>query len=132
MDALQTPRRPHQMGSAPFYLPAPPAITVHRSSAGRRWLGVLVFLVLTAVSLPVHVLALFFVFVEFASPGDRATSILLIAGAFVASFLALLVTGTLSQLVGGFPGRWRARVSFAAFSAIIALGVSTAAALLYF
>ena len=132
MDALQMPRRTHELGPAPVLLPHPPAITMHRSAARRRWLGVFAFLVLTAASLPVHVFAMFFVFVEVASPGDQATSVELIAVAFAASFAALLITGTLSQLIGGFPGRWRARVSFAAFSAIIALIVTAIAAITYF
>ena len=132
VDALQTPRRPQRAVPTVIMAPRPAAITVHRSSAGRRWLGVFAWLVLTVVSLPVHVFALFFVYVEFASPGDQASAITLVACAFLASFVTLLITGTLSQLIGGFPGRWRARVSFAAFSAVVAVAVMTVAALTYF
>ncbi|MGT2427331.1 hypothetical protein [Amnibacterium kyonggiense] len=95
-----------------------------KSPTGRRLLGVLTFLVLTGLSLPLHVAAIFFIYVEFESPGDPATAALLVGAAFVGSFVALLVTGLLSQLVGRFPGLWRARITFAALSGIIALAVA--------
>jgi hypothetical protein len=129
MDVIETQPRLYSGATMPVVLPRVPAVTVHRTSTGRRWLGVLAFLVLTAISLPIHAVALFFVYIEFASPGDAQTATLLVVAAFVGSFLALLTTGTLSQLIGGFPGRWRARVSFAAFSAVLALGTTVIAAL---
>lgn len=100
--------------------------------APRRALGVLVFLVLTGLSLPLHIAAIFFIYVEFESPGDPVMAALLIGGAFIGSFVALLVTGLLAQLVGGFPGRWRARVTFATLSGIIALVVAYFAAMQLF
>jgi len=100
-----------------------------RNPTPRRLLGVLAFLVLTVLSLPVHIGAFFFIYVEFESPGDPAMAALLIGGAFVGSFLALLLTGLISQKVGGFPGRWRARITFAVFSGIIGLAVAYFAAL---
>lgn len=92
----------------------------------------LAFLALTAISVPVHILAVFFVYVEFESPGDTVTAILLVSGAFLASFAALFFTGLIAQLVGGFPGRWRARITFAALSGVIALGTAYLAALTLF
>lgn len=112
--------------------PRPPAVVVQRTPVGRRLLGVLVLLVLTALSLPVHLLTMFFTYVEVASPGDVGTAVLLVAGTGLASFLALLLTGTLAQVAGGFPGRWRARVTFAALSALLAVAVTAVAALHFF
>ena len=83
---------------------------------------------LTGLSLPLHIAAIFFIYVEFESPGDPALAVLLIGGAFLGSFAALFVTGLLSQLIGRFPGRWRARVTFAALSGVIALVVAYVAA----
>lgn len=100
--------------------------------APRRALGVLAFLVLTGLSLPLHIAAIFFIYVEFESPGDPVMAALLIGGAFLGSFAALFVTGLVAQLVGGFPGRWRARVTFATLSGIIALVVAYFAALQLF
>jgi dipeptide/tripeptide permease len=90
---------------------------------------VLAFLVLTVLSLPVHIGAIFFIYVEFESPGDPAMAALLISGAFLGSFVALFLTGLVAQKAGGFPGRWRARITFAVLSAIIGLGVAYFAAL---
>ncbi len=109
-----------------------PAVTTTRNAAPRRLLGMVAFAVMTVVTLPVHVLAVFFVFVEFESPGDPVTAVLLVSGAFVASFVALLLTGIVSQAVGGFPGRWRARITFAALSGVIALGLAYLGAIVYF
>ena len=102
------------------------------NTAPRRALGVLAFAVLTAMSLPLHIAAIFFIYVEFESPGDPVMAALLIGGAFIGSFAALLVTGLLAQLIGGFPGRWRARVTFATLSGIIALVVAYFAAMQLF
>lgn len=112
--------------------PPRPVIRTSRTSPGRRLLGVLTFVALTAISVPVHILAVFFVYVEFESPGDTVTAVLLVTGAFLASFAALFCTGLLAQLVGGFPGRWRARITFAALSGVIALGIAYFAALTLF
>ncbi len=107
----------------------PPVLRVQpKTSAARRVLGVVAFLVLTGLSLPLHIAAIFFIYVEFESPGDPVTAALLIGGAFVGSFVALLVTGIVAQLVGKFPGRWRARVTFAALSGVIALTIAYFAA----
>ena len=103
-----------------------------RNPAPRRALGVLTFLVLTGLSLPLHIAAIFFIYVEFESPGDPLMAALLIGGAFLGSFAALFVTGLLAQLIGGFPGRWRARITFATLSGIIALAVAYFAALQLF
>jgi hypothetical protein len=97
-------------------------------SPARRVLGIVAFLVLTGVSLPLHIAAIFFIYVEFESPGDAGTAALLTGGAFLGSFVALLITGVVAQLVGRFPGRWRARVTFAALSGVIALTVAYIAA----
>ena len=132
MDVIETQRRLYSGATTPMVVPRAPAAAETHGSTARRWLGVLTFLVLTGLSLPVHMVALFFVYIEFASPGDRQTAILLVIAAFAGSFMALLVTGAVSQLVGGFPGRWRARISFAGFSALIALVAAVVAALTLF
>lgn len=124
----QIPREP------PMRLPPPPqqrsgAAPQRRNQAPRRLLGVLAFFVLTAISLPLHIGAIFFIYVEFESPGDPAMAAVLIGGAFLGSFVALFLTGLIAQKIGGFPGRWRARVTFATFSGIIALAVAYLAAL---
>lgn len=107
----------------------PPVLRApQKTPIARRLLGVLAFFVLTGLSLPLHIAAIFFIYVEFESPGDLTTAALLVGGAFLGSFAALFVTGLLSQLIGRFPGRWRARVTFAAFSGIIALAVAYLAA----
>ena len=117
----------------PRYQPQPPPqgyrAQPKRNQTQRRLLGVLAFFVLTGLSLPLHIGAIFFIYVEFESPGDPAMAALLIGGAFLGSFLALFLTGFISQRVGAFPGRWRARVTFAAFSGVIALAVAYFAAL---
>lgn len=110
----QQPQRP----------PAP-----RKNVAPRRVLGVIAFLTLTLLSMPVHIAAVFFVYVTFESPGDAVTAILIVSGAFIGSFAALFVTGLVSQLVGGFPGRWRARVTFSVLSGIIAISCAYFAAL---
>ena len=115
-----------------YQAPRPSAVTVRRTPVGRRLLGVLVLLVLTALSLPVHVMTMFFTYVEVASPGDLGTALLLVGGTGIASFLALLLTAVLSQLAGGFPGRWRARVTFAALSALLSVAVTVVAAVRFF
>jgi hypothetical protein len=112
----------------PRHEPPPVQRAPQKAPTARRLLGVLAFFVLTGLSLPLHVAAIFFIYVEFESPGDPATAALLIGAAFVGSFAALFVTGLLSQLIGAFPGRWRARVTFAAFSGVIALVVAYVAA----
>ena len=110
----QQPQRP----------PAP-----RKNVAPRRVLGVIAFLTLTLLSMPVHIAAVFFVYVTFESPGDAVTAILIVSGAFIGSFAALFVTGLVSQLVGGFPGRWRARVTFSVLSGVIAISCAYFAAL---
>jgi hypothetical protein len=100
-----------------------------KNPAPRRVLGVIAFLTLTLLSMPVHIAAVFFVYVTFESPGDAVTAILIVSGAFLGSFAALFVTGLVSQLVGGFPGRWRARVTFSVLSGIIAISCAYFAAL---
>ena len=100
-----------------------------RNAGPRRLLGVLAFFVLTGLSLPVHIGAFFFIYVEFESPGDPAMAGLLVSAAFIGSFLALFLTGLIAQKVGGFPGRWRARITFAVFSGIVGLTVAYFAAL---
>jgi hypothetical protein len=126
----QPPRPPVQQQPPPQHIPPQRQQQQPRKNQGpRRFLGVLAFLVLTALSLPVHIGAIFFIYVEFESPGDPATAALLIGAAFLGSFLALFLTGLISQKVGGFPGRWRARVTFAVLSGIIGLGVAYLAAL---
>lgn len=123
----QPPQAPHQQhGQQQGGRPQ------QRSGAPRRFLGVLAFFVLTALSLPLHIAAIFFIYVEFESPGDPLMAALLISAAFLGSFAALFVTGLGAQLIGGFPGRWRARITFAAFSGIIALAVAYFAALQLF
>jgi hypothetical protein len=112
----------------PRYEPQPVLRTPPKSKALRRFLGIVAFLALTAISLPAHIAAIFFIYVEFESPGDAATAALLIGLAFLGSFVALFLTGLLTQIIGAFPGRWRARVTFAALSGIIALVVAYAAA----
>ena len=98
----------------------------------RRVLGVATFLLLTGLSVPLHILAVFFVYVQIESPGDTASAVPLLAGMFAAVFLALLATGLLTQLVGGFPGRWRARVTFSFLSGVIALAIAYGAAITQF
>jgi hypothetical protein len=124
----QAPRQPVQQQP-----PQQPQQSAQRgprkNPAPRRALGVVAFLVLTGLSLPLHIAAIFFIYVEFESPGDPVMAALLIGGAFLGSFVALLVTGLVAQLVGAFPGRWRARVTFATLSGIIALVVAYVAAL---
>lgn len=120
---------PYEQSSTRSPTQQPQFAQARRSPAPRRLLGVLAFLVLTALSLPVHIAAIFFVWVEFESPGDPAMAALLIGGTFVASFGALFVTGLLTQVVGRFPGRWRARATFAALSGAVALGIAYFAAL---
>lgn len=110
------------------YRPAPP---VRRTPVARRLFGVLVLLVLTAASVPVHVLAVFFVYVQLESPGDGSTAFLTVGGGALASFLALLLTATIAQLAGGFPGRWRARTTFAVLSAVLSISVAYALAFTY-
>lgn len=117
-----------QRPQPPRFEQQPVLRTPPKKQTGRRLLGVLAFLVLTGVSLPMHVAAIFFIYVEFESPGDPSTAALLIGAAFIGSFLALLVTGLVAQLVGKFPGIWRARITFAALSGIIALLVAYAGA----
>ncbi len=124
-------QRPRAQQPAPVALRAPAAPAV-RTSPVRRALGVLAFLVLTAMSLPLHVLAIFFIYVQIESPGDLETAAPLLGGLFVAVFLVLTVVGVLTQVIGGFPGRWRARVTFAFLSGVIALVVSYAAAITQF
>jgi hypothetical protein len=119
-------KRPQQQ--QPRYEPPPVLRTPPKTPVGRRVLGVLAFLVLTGLSLPLHIAAIFFIYVEFESPGDPAMAALLIGAAFLSSFAALFVTGLLSQVIGAFPGRWRARITFAAFSGVIALAVAYFAA----
>lgn len=119
---------PYAQRQQPRYDPPPVLRAPEKKPTGRRLLGVLAFLVLTGLSLPLHVAAIFFIYVEVESPGDPTTAVLLIGAAFVGSFVALLVTGLVSQLVGRFPGIWRARVTFAALSGIIALLVAYAGA----
>ncbi|RIX27592.1 hypothetical protein [Amnibacterium setariae] len=126
----QVPQQTPQQVPPPAQYRTAPARA--RTSPARRALGVLAFLVLTALSVPLHVAAVFFVYVEFESPGDAVMAALLIGGAFLGSFAALFVTGLLSQLIGGFPGRWRARITFAALSGVIALAVAYFAALRLF
>lgn len=103
-----------------------------RGSVLRRVLGVLTFFVLTGASVPLHILAVFFVYVQVESPGDAGSAVPLLGGLFAAVFLALFFTGLLTQLVGGFPGRWRARVTFSFFSGAIALAIAYAAAITQF
>lgn len=126
----QTQRPPVQQQPQPPQQPRyAPQQQTKRSSTGRRLLGVLAFLVLTGLSLPMHIAAIFFIYVEFESPGDPALAVLLIGAAFIGSFAALFVTGLLAQLVGAFPGRWRARITFATLSGVVALVVAYFAAL---
>ena len=73
--------------------------------------------------MPVHVLAIFFVYVQVESPGDASTALLTIGGGAIGSFLALRITATLAQLAGGFPARWRARTTFAVLSAVLAVSL---------
>ncbi|GAA2753848.1 hypothetical protein [Amnibacterium kyonggiense] len=115
---------PYAQRQQPRFEPPPVLRAPEQRPTGRRLLGVLAFFVLTGLSLPLHVAAIFFIYVEFESPGDPTTAALLIGGAFLGSFVALLVTGIVSQLVGKFPGVWRARITFAALSGIIALAVA--------
>lgn len=124
----QRPPQPVQ----PPPTPQAPVPQARRTGKPRRLLGVLAFLVLTGLSLPLHISAFFFIYVEFESPGDPAMAAPLIGGAFLVSFAALFVTGTVAQLVGRFPGRWRARTTFAALSGIVALAVAYLAAIRLF
>ncbi|MGN6446983.1 hypothetical protein [Amnibacterium sp.] len=117
-----------QRAQQPRPVPPPAPRAPEKCRTGRRLLGVLTFVVLTGLSLPLHIAAIFFIYVEFESPGDAGTAALLVSGAFVGSFAALLVTGIVSQIVGAFPGRWRARVSLAALSGVIALVIAYVAA----
>lgn len=134
---LGPPQRTHHPVQAPYpqyqQQLRPPAET-RATPVGRRLLGVAVLVVLTAVTTPVHVLAIFFVFVQVESPGDGdlGSALLLVVGALAASFVALLVTATLAQLAGGFRARWRARTTFAVLSAILAVAVAYGAALTVF
>lgn len=128
----QRPVQPPQQHSPQQHAPRQPTTPPRKTATGRRLLGGLAFVVLTAISVPVHILAVFFVYVEFESPGDTLTAVLLVSGAFLASFAALFCTGLIAQLVGGFPGRWRARITFAALSGVIALGTAYLAALTLF
>ncbi len=112
--------------------PAPPTVQTPGTPVARRLLGVAVLLALTALTTPVHLLAIFFVYVQIESPGDAGSALLLIAGAVAASFAALLLTATLAQLAGGFPARWRARTTFAVLSAALAIAVAYGAALTLF
>lgn len=123
---VREPQQRHQPHPPPQ---RPGAQPQRRNQTPRRLLGVLAFALLTGLSLPLHIAAIFFIYVEFESPGDPSMAALLIGGAFLGSFLALLLTGLIAQKIGGFPGRWRARVTFAAFSGIIALAVAYFAAL---
>jgi hypothetical protein len=130
----QRPSDPHQpqrqeQPQQPQYAPRQQP---RRNPTGRRLLGVLAFLVLTGIGIPLHIGAIFFVYVEFESPGDPVMAALLIGGAFIGSFVALFLTGLLSQLIGGFPGRWRARITFATLAGIISLAVAYLAALKLF
>ncbi len=118
---LFAPERPTAAPQSPRRAPVPQRRHV---SVGRRLLGVLVLLVMTAISTPVHVFAVFLVFIEIESPGDPQSAALLIGGAGLGSFLMLLLTASLTQAVGGFPGRWRARVTFAVLSALLAMAVA--------
>jgi hypothetical protein len=120
-------KRPQQQQQT-RHEPPPAPRAPQKVPIGRRVLGVLAFIVLTGVSLPLHIAAIFFIYVEFESPGDPVTAALLIGAAFIGSFAALFVTGLLSQLIGAFPGRWRARVTFAALSGLIALVIAYVAA----
>lgn len=120
----QSFHEPQQQVRPPVQTPSMPV--------ARRLLGVAVLLVLTAITTPVHLLAIFFVYVQIESPGEAGPALLLLAGALVASFVALLVTATLAQVAGGFPARWRARTTFAVLSALLAVVVAYAAALTLF
>ena len=124
----QRRQQPRQQPEPPRWEKPPVVRAPKKTPVGRRLLGVLAFLVLTGVSLPLHIAAIFFIYVEFESPGDAVTAALLIGAAFLGSFAALFVTGLLSQIIGAFPGRWRARVTFAAFSGVVALAVAYFAA----
>lgn len=128
-DLLERPG-PRQEEAPPRVRASPPAGSARIPV--RRVLGLAVFAVLTAMSLPLHVLAVFFVYVQIESPGDIASAAPVLGGMFAAVFAALLVVGLLTQLVGGFPGRWRARVTFSFLSAVIALGIAYAAAITQF
>lgn len=125
----QVVREPQQQRQPPQQQQRHEPRPQRRNATPRRMLGVLAFVVLTGLSLPLHIAAIFFIYVEFESPGDPSMAALLIGGAFLGSFVALLLTGSIAQMVGAFPGRWRARVTFAAFSGIIALAVAYFAAL---
>ena len=109
-----------------------PAGAPKKASRPRRMLGVLAFLALTLASTPIHIAAVFFVYVTFESPGDAITAVLIVSASFIGSFAALFVTGLVAQLVGAFPGRWRARVTFAVLSGVLALGGAYLAALVAF
>jgi hypothetical protein len=128
----QVPRQPVQQPQQPPQQPVRYALPPRRNQAPRRLLGVLAFLVLTGLSLPLHIAAIFFIYVEFESPGDPLMAAVLIGGAFLGSFAALFFTGLISQLVGAFPGRWRARTTFATLSGVISLAVAYFAALTLF
>ena len=122
-------QRPQAHQPHPIVREAAPAA---RTSPVRRALGVLTFFVLTGMSLPLHILAVFFIYVQIESPGDTETAVPLLGGLFLAVFLVLAVVGIMTQVVGGFPGRWRARVTFSFLSAAIALVVAYAAAITQF
>lgn len=132
----QQPQRPMPGQQQPVRPGTDPRARPKTASAptpvGRRLLGVVVLLVLTLLSLPVHVAAVFFVYLLIESPGDATSSMVLVIAAFTGSFIALLVTGILSQLAGGFPAGWRARVTFAACSAVLSLGAAYLAAIAFF
>ncbi|MFD1720742.1 hypothetical protein [Amnibacterium endophyticum] len=121
---------PTRRAAAPERRPQPPKKP--GVVATRRVLGLAVFAALTAMSVPLHVLAVFFMYVQIESPGELASAVPLLGGMLVAVFVTLLVVGSATQLVGGFPGRWRARVVFALLSGAIALSIAYAAALTQF
>ncbi len=126
-----SPQRPQQQ-QQPQRLPPQSAQRPKRNQAPRRLLGVIAFFVLTLLSMPVHIAAVFFVYVTFESPGDPTTAALIVSGAFIGVFAALFVTGLVAQSVGGFPGRWRARVTFSVLSGLIALTAAYFAAMTLF
>lgn len=124
----EAPQQPQQ----PAAQQPRPATAPKRSPRPRRVLGVIAFLVLTFASIPIHIAAVFFVYVTFESPGDAITAVLIVSASFIGSFAALFVTGLVAQLVGAFPGRWRARVTFAVLSGVLSLGIAYLAALIAF
>ena len=128
----QSPQPPRQQQPQAPQQQRVPTQGAQRNTAPRRVLGVIAFFVLTLLSMPVHIAAVFFVYVTFESPGDPTTAVLIVSGAFLGVFAALFVTGLVSQLVGGFPGRWRARVTFSVLSGVIALTAAYFAAMTLF